>query len=303
MLSEGINECSTRGRDCQKCRMTKKITKPSSESTAFSYTQVRALDRFTVLTCLMGVCGSKGPKQSPSITPREEKDQGVEQSLRHNPYDLRISSLDGVGSVDSGAGSSPVELVRALSRPGSGASSVRSGHGLHLLSLTPISEPPARSTPGFRLDDAPFVRSSLDKTTPKRETPSIVLSNYSTYPVSYSVIQEDKMILTEHHERKTHSVDLKLKVGNSGGALSAGVKKEAEDETTKTEDLRHFLLKDHRMAPWHETQETTQFCSRQTAKKCESLPPSRTGTVSGGSTRTRSTAQDGPRISHIFLTR
>lgn len=88
-----------------------------------------------------------------------------------------------------------------------------------------------------------------------REEPSVILANHSDHVVSYWVIQEEKKRTKEHRERITGSMGLQLTVGSSGGSVAGDVKRENE-ETLETEEVVHFLTRDHRMGPNGTTQPT-----------------------------------------------
>lgn len=94
---------------------------------------------------------------------------------------------------------------------------------------------PLRATEHVRLDRA--------------TEPRIVLSNRSSFRVSYSVLQEDKKKTCAHFKRTIKSMSLSLNASLASGMTVSGSGSKKDVTTVETEDTAMYLMYDHRMEP------------------------------------------------------
>lgn len=80
--------------------------------------------------------------------------------------------------------------------------------------------------------------------------PRVVLSNGSSYSVSYWVVQQDKKKTTLHQETIANSIGLHLNASLTDAASLGGDMERKREETTHTEEVeKYYLMRDHRMEP------------------------------------------------------
>lgn len=98
-------------------------------------------------------------------------------------------------------------------------------------------------------------RGSINLKKERGVVPRIVMSNQSSFRVSYWVVREDKKRIRAHRRHVFNSMGLQFTAGLNGGGAWVGVGRSAGVDVD-TEETKEYLMIDHRLGPMGCTPDT-----------------------------------------------